>query len=230
MSEVELPRSATEAKKSGAKYYFTGVSCVNGHVSVRYASAGNCVVCVKDRATKWKAANSSKVKKSAEGYRVRNADTINASIRKWAEENPDKVRASAKRWKDKNPEKARENSRKWVAANPGKARATSKNWIARNPDKVKASWGSRSAARRLGRYVKHDEFESLVLVEAHDLTARRFKSTGIRWHVDHCIPLRAKGVCGLHVACNLQVIPEKLNMWKLNRLVLTEPLEWLKFI
>ncbi len=43
-----LPTSPQEAKKSGSKYYFTGNSCRNGHLSPRYMS-GNCIQCRRDR-------------------------------------------------------------------------------------------------------------------------------------------------------------------------------------
>ena len=71
------------------------------------------------------------------------------------------------------------------------------------------------------------EFDELVMIEAYELAAAREKATGIEWHVDHMVPLQAKLACGLHCARNVQVIPEKMNNWKQNRLVLTERLQWL---
>lgn len=44
---ADLPRTRTEAKRMGAKKYFTGVPCIHGHVAPRYTK-GECVVCAAD--------------------------------------------------------------------------------------------------------------------------------------------------------------------------------------
>jgi group I intron endonuclease len=43
----DMPRTRTEAKALGAKKYFTGEPCTNGHVAARYTK-GQCVVCAAD--------------------------------------------------------------------------------------------------------------------------------------------------------------------------------------
>lgn len=40
--------------------------------------------------------------------------------------------------------------------------------------------------------------------------------TGEAWHVDHVIPLQGVRVSGLHVHTNLQVLPARENIRKLN--------------
>ena len=61
------------------------------------------------------------------------------------------------------------------------------------------------------------EFDEFVQKEANDLCTVREKATGIKWHVDHIIPLNHKEVCGLHNGYNFQVVPGLWNIRKGNR-------------
>ena len=67
------------------------------------------------------------------------------------------------------------------------------------------------------------EFDRLVLAEAKAACRRRQAMTGYAWSVDHMIPLERGGAHAWH---NIQVIPASLNSWKRDRLLLTEPAEW----
>ena len=55
-----------------------------------------------------------------------------------------------------------------------------------------------------------------IYEEAKKLT----KETGVLHHVDHIVPLRGKGVCGLHAPCNLRPIEASENCRKLNKVIL----------
>ena len=47
--------------------------------------------------------------------------------------------------------------------------------------------------------------------EAYQLAKIRSDATGIRWCVDHIVPLVSKFVCGLHCEQNIQLLPESIN-------------------
>lgn len=91
--------------------------------------------------------------------------------------------------------------RKWRQRNPSKHL---QNVVKREADKLKAtpSWAI--------------EF---FIEEAYMLAVLRSKSTGIKHHVDHVIPLRSRIVCGLHAHTNLRVIPAEENIRKSNKLL-----------
>ena len=51
------------------------------------------------------------------------------------------------------------------------------------------------------------------------IKARRLtQTTGVKYHVDHVIPIRHPYVCGLNVETNMQVLPASDNIRKGNRL------------
>ena len=72
------------------------------------------------------------------------------------------------------------------------------------------------------------ELTDLVWREASHLVSLRRDVCGGDWHADHMIPMRAQRCSGLHVWNNCQVIPAPLNVNKSNRLILTEPGEWIR--
>lgn len=79
-------------------------------------------------------------------------------------------------------------------------------------DDIRKTWDCK-AVHRNARPVWAD-IESIknIYITAKELT----KSTGIKYEVDHVIPIKHPLVCGLHVETNLQIIPENENRVKSN--------------
>ena len=65
--------------------------------------------------------------------------------------------------------------------------------------------------------IPQTELDEFVFEEAYRLSKTREQATGIKWHIDHIVPILHKQACGLHNAFNLQVVPSSWNIKKGNR-------------
>ena len=195
---MSKPRNRKEAELQGSKTYFTGVPCKRGGIADRRLN-GDCLC----------EACLSFVKMLKDEYYKKNSHK-NAE---WRERHPEKMAEYKKAWSEKNKEKAKHNLKKWKSA---------------NKHKVLADFHRRRAQQINATPIWYGELDDFVFQEAALLAKLRHYSTGIKWHVDHMIPLMAKQAKGLHCASNIQVIPETLNCVKRNTMTFTEPFEWVK--
>ncbi len=154
-------------------------------------------------------------------------------FREWVAKNPEKVKARAQRSYQNNKAQHYARNRAYALANKERAKAYSAEWRARNPEKrrqVCQEWATRnreylnmqSANRRAAKMRAtpawtDSEFEQLVKAEAYNLAQLRSAATGIKYSVDHIVPLQSEKVCGLHCAANFAVIPLVVNKSKNNR-------------
>ena len=147
-----------------------------------------------------KACHSERNKKYYQDNRLRE----DSKKKEWIENNREKVRQYNKNYKARYTEQFRDGVRKWKQENP---------W-------AKTVWNHKRRTTKLNAWAKWDsELTELVTQEAAHLAKLRELKTGIKWHVDHVIPLIGKNVCGLHVWNNLAVIPAHVNVRKSNKLL-----------
>jgi hypothetical protein len=61
--------------------------------------------------------------------------------------------------------------------------------------------------------------DALLIQQFYDCCTAHNKqmTTGVRWHVDHIVPLQSPLVCGLHTHDNLRVVTGSANLSKSNR-------------
>jgi hypothetical protein len=117
-------------------------------------------------------------------------------------------------------EAARLRTKKFREDFPERTSLAKKEWAKKYPYK-KANLSARYRTTKLKRTPKWlSEEQKQEIKNFYWLSKDLRATTGEEYHVDHIIPLTGKGVCGLHVPWNLQVLPKDLNLSKHNKVVL----------
>jgi hypothetical protein len=150
-----------------------------------------CKDCCKEHRKEWYQKNRKLELDKAKAYhRATYADKRDHKIKKaveWVKNNPEKYKVNAK--------KCYENNKSKVMAYAGMRRALKRNAVPIWIDSVKNSLNAIYAMR---------DWMNLTMF-------------GIKYEVDHIIPLKNSRVCGLHVPNNLQVITQFDNRSKQNK-------------
>ena len=198
MDTANLPKTRKEAQDSGAKYYFTGEPCKHGHVAPR-KTKGACVECMK---IEWQQA----AEKRADYFREYNkSEAGQQAKRKYYEANKENVIARAQARPD-------EDKRRYK-----------KTHKVNNPDMYKEMTSLRRRRFRDATPKWLTENQKMEIRLKYRLAIELSRATGERHAVDHIIPLHGESVCGLHVPWNLQVLTQKDNLTKYNRMIDTPP-------
>jgi hypothetical protein len=177
----------------------------------------------KEQRKAYREANKKKIKVRMKAYYEANKENLKAQCKKYEEENKarkkayleankEKIKARTKAYYQKNKKQILTRIKKYEEENKEKLKVTKKIWRKDNSDKVQA----KNARRRALKMNGHEELsadDKFVIEECYELRHLRTKTTGIKWHVDHIIPL-SKG--GLHKPTNLQVVPATWNLQKNN--------------
>jgi 5-methylcytosine-specific restriction endonuclease McrA len=121
-------------------------------------------------------------------------------------------------WEKENIEKRTQYSQKYYEINKNKIAEYVSEYKKKNKGKIVANTTKRKADKlqRTPKWLSKNEI--WMMQEAYELAAFRSKLFGIKFHVDHIIPLKGKTASGLHTPYNLQVIPAKENLRKSNKL------------
>lgn len=148
-------------------------------------------------------------------YCAKNKTAAYARVLQWREKNPEKWAEQSKRYAQKYPEKVVAKTQRWVATNPEKAAILAKLSRVKNAGRVQANKAKYRAAksnRSPSWTTEVDKFE-LQCIYTYRATLQKI---GLKYEVDHIIPLLGKHVSGLHVPENLQIVSATQNRIKSN--------------
>lgn len=222
--------TCAEAKAKGLKHYFTGKPCKNGHTSERLTGARTCVDCRKEYAPAYYQENRESALARDKNYYAENRADILERQHKRAISNPGVRAATSRRYRERNPETVAGIMRRNYLKNRDTVLVRQRERHLEHPEKATAKVALRRSRKQLAVPPWFDELDQFVWQEAAHLARLRRDATGIEWAADHMIPLAAKNACGLHVATNCQVIPSYLNLHKHNKLIMTEPFDWISHL
>lgn len=182
--------------------------------SAKTGRAPACKECVKKAAE----LASDKNKEYKRKYYEKNKEVLSEAAKLYRKENKEAEREKEARKYLKNREKILKRVSDYQKANPECSRRAGKKYRAAN-----LHLGAAKVMRRRARLMQatpswaKDEWDEFVVQEIYHLSALRQEATGIKYNVDHAVPLTSELVCGLHCAANLQILTAIDNVKKLNR-------------
>lgn len=149
---------------------------------------------------------------------------VNAANIKWQLRNASHMKTYRKKYIQKyylkNKKSCNNASVEYRRKFPEKDKRYKRNYEQNNRDKINAKRAKRRASRYNATPKWLTKLHLIKIREFYTETKRLEKETGIKYNVDHIIPLQGETVCGLHVPWNLQILTQTENARKSNRLIL----------
>lgn len=189
---MDYPKSRKEAQKLSASHYFTGEPCSKGHIALR-KTKGACVECIK---LEWK---NSAEKRRGYFHQYNNKEEVKDKKHQWYLENREQVMDAAK------------------TCPTSIKRVYQKAWKERNILWVRADTKARRRKHRQATPPWLTSKQKAEIRQIYQIAITMTKTTGEKYVVDHIVPLRGEGVCGLHVPWNLRVVTREENLKKSNK-------------
>jgi hypothetical protein len=131
----------------------------------------------------------------------------------WVAKRPELAKLSTKMWINSNRERFAEKTKAWRDQRRSALSQYSVEYARKNKARTNARNARRRAAQTLASLNALDNVDVQMWYEVAEVLSR----SGVKFQVDHVIPLVNTSVCGLHVSWNMTVIPAWENARKGNR-------------
>jgi len=153
-----------------------------------------------ERAKAYAKDNKEKIAERQKGYRDEGRyDDKRAGYAKKHYDNGGKDRQSE--WQEQNRDKTFQNRKKYKTTEKGKA--------------ARRSW--RNTRRKREKHATPSWVKMADIQKFYLMAQQQEQITGLKYHVDHIIPISHDKVSGLNVPANLRVVPAEENLQKTNK-------------
>lgn len=165
----------------------------------RSAHRSECKECAKEKDRARYAADPAKKNAAVLAYRAQDPERWKDYANEHYRANRDVIQARHAKWRLENPERNKEICEEWRKRNMPRKRLQLRTYQAKKR-KATPAWADFAAMQAF-----------------YDLAELLTVESGMRYEVDHIVPLRSAIVCGLHNQFNLAVLPQAANRSKGNR-------------
>jgi hypothetical protein len=142
-------------------------------------------------------------------YNEDNKEEIALYYKKYYEDNKDKFQ----QYREDNKEELALYQKKYYEANKDELAIKAKEYQENNRGTINAIT-SKYRATKLNASPTWSNKQAIR--DVYTAAKALEEETGIKYHVDHIVPLQGKNVCGLHIATNLQILTATENISKSN--------------
>ena len=151
-------------------------------------------------------------------YKAKHKEKTAAYSKKYYKENKEECKANNAKYYAENKEYFQKWAKAYRSEHGARLNAYDLEWAKNNPENSNARSAKRRAAKlqRTPAYTETCPWQKFWLKEHYRTAKVLEKMTGVKYHVDHIIPLQGELVSGLHIAENLQVITAAENLSKHN--------------
>ena len=107
--------------------------------------------------------------------------------------------------------------RAWQNKNREHVNLYNDSWRKSNPHQHAARQAERRATKNKATPIWLSEDQRRATKDIYKLAKKLETLFGVKYHVDHIVPLKGENICGLHVPWNLQILEASLNLRKSNK-------------